>query len=118
MYFFGSLFVSHLMSTPLTTQKTHLENSELCGASEGQLVNYVSPNGVADVAVHVLMDPGKHTRVGYNLCGQYALTDQQVAHLLGKALQKRIIFKHVSLERFAYEEEFKEHEPEYAARLP
>lgn len=100
------------MSTPLVTQKKHLQNSELYGASEGRLVNYVSPNDVADVAAHVLVDPESHARVGYNLCGP-ALTDQQVADVLGKAPLKHIQFKNVFLLEYAKEEENKEYEPDF-----
>ena len=56
------------------------ENHEFYGASGGKGVNYVSPNDVAEVAVHAILDKS-HKRQAYTLTGP-TITDEEIAKLL------------------------------------
>jgi len=109
------LFATHLMSTPLVTQKQHLKNCELYGcAPANSKVSYISPNDVAECAAKILVRPEKHARVGYHLCGPL-VTDEQVAQAIGKSIHKDIKYRRVPLATFEKEEETKEGEPSFVA---
>jgi uncharacterized protein YbjT (DUF2867 family) len=70
------------------------------GASGNRGVNYVSPNDVAEVAVRVLLNPRDHYNQEYTLTGSEAITDQQVAGLLSKRLEKPVMYVDQPLDTF------------------
>ena len=77
------LFSSHLMSNIFRygfDRKGLAEHHEFYGASGGKGVNYVSPNDVAEVAVHAILDK-THKRQAYTLTGP-TITDEEIAKLL------------------------------------
>ena len=88
------LFATHLMSNIFRynfDRKGLAETHEFYGASGGNKgVSYISPNDVADVAVHAIFDT-KHTRQAYNLNGP-AITDEEVATLLSDKLGTTITY--------------------------
>jgi uncharacterized protein YbjT (DUF2867 family) len=86
------LFVTHLMSDPAVYQRRNIMSDvpKFYSASAGMGVNYVSPNDVAAAAVCVLGKPKDHRRVGYTLTGPVHITDDQVADLLSKDMNKTV----------------------------
>jgi uncharacterized protein YbjT (DUF2867 family) len=91
------LYASHYMSNPFTFQGKELRDTTMrpCtyyGASNNRGVNYVSPNDVAEVAVHCLLEPRAHYNKEYTLTGPEAIKEQQVADLLSKYLNKPIVY--------------------------
>jgi uncharacterized protein YbjT (DUF2867 family) len=86
------LFATHLMSDPAVYQRRNIMSDQphFYSASAGKGVNYVSPNDIAAVAVRVLANPKDHHRVGYTLTGPTPITDDQVAELLSRDLNKTV----------------------------
>jgi uncharacterized protein YbjT (DUF2867 family) len=70
------------------------------GASGNHGVNYVSPNDIAEVAVRVLLSPRDHYNKEYTLTGPQAITDQEVAGLLSKRLEKPVMYVDQPLHTF------------------
>jgi len=70
------------------------------GASNGKGVNYVSPNDCADVAVHCLLAPKDHRRIGYTLTGPAPIKDAEIAELLSKKLNKTVKYEDLTLQDF------------------
>lgn len=101
------LYASHFMSNPFTFQSKELRESSTLstfyGASGNRGVNYVSPNDIAEVAVRVLLEPVAHYNKEYTLTGPEAITDQQVADLIGKHLKKPVMYVDQPLHEFATE---------------
>ena len=96
------LMASHFMSNPLRYQAESLLNDgTFYGVSLGQGVNYVSPNDVADVAVHAILAPKEHRRTGYTLTGPEAKTDKEVAEFLSRHLHEPIKYQDVSIEEYS-----------------
>ena len=58
------------------------------------------PNTVADVAVHALLAPKDHRRVGYTLTGPSAMKDEAFAEMLSKSLGKTVVYENESLKDF------------------
>ncbi len=104
------LSASHFMSNPLVFQGKELradrKPATLYGSSHGKGVNYVSPNDVAEAAVRVLLEPKTHFDKEYNLTGPCAMTDQVVASLLSKYLEKPIMYVDQPLHVFEDGEKF------------
>lgn len=102
------LAASHLMSNPLVYQMKSLQDdktpAKLYGASAGRAVNYVSPNDVADVAVRALLAPKDHVDKLYSLTGPVAIKEEEVAALLGKFMNKPVIYVDQPIEFFEMEE--------------
>ena len=90
------LYASHYMSNPLVLQGKELREGAtpgaFYGASGNHGVNYVSPNDVAEVATRVLIEPRTHYNKEYTLTGPEAIHDQQVADLLGKHLNRPVMY--------------------------
>jgi len=101
------LYASHFMSNPFHFQSRELRDSKTMstfyGASGNRGVNYVSPNDVAEVAVRVLLEPRAHYNQEYSLTGPEAITDQQVAELIGKHLKKPVMYVDQPLREFTNE---------------
>jgi len=101
------LSAGRFMSDPLITQHHELVRDQkpapLHGASQNEKVSYVSPNDVAEVAVRVLLEPRAHVNHEYTLTNRHThiLTDQEVAGLLGKYLNKPVMYVNQSLDAFA-----------------
>lgn len=92
---FTILSASHFMHNPLLLQKQLRGETKpvaYYGASHGHGVNYVSPNDVAEVGSRVLLEPKTHFGKEYTLTGPEAITDQTVAQLMSKHLEKPIIY--------------------------
>lgn len=87
---------SHFMSNPFVFQGQQLradtKPAPYYGASGEHGVNYVSPNDVAEVSVRVLLAPKSHHGKEYTLTGPEAITDQEVAGLIAKHLDKPIMY--------------------------
>jgi uncharacterized protein YbjT (DUF2867 family) len=102
------LAATHFMSNPFVFQGQNIRSDQkpatLYGASQGKGVNYVSPNDVAEVAVRALLEPKAHHNKEYSLTGPEAITDQTVAELLGKYLNKPIMYVDQPLHTFEDEE--------------
>lgn len=95
------LFASHFMSNATVYQGEQIRtNKSFAGASGGHAVNYVSPNDVADVAVHALLCPKKHHRVGYNLTGAKAIMDTEIASALSAELGAKITYKDLAIKDY------------------
>jgi NAD(P)H dehydrogenase (quinone) len=98
------LGASHMMSNPMTLQGHELRMDQkpavLYGASLHKGVNYVSPNDIADVTVHILLDPRSHHNREYTLTGPEPIKDQQVAQLLSDYLKKPIMYVDQPLHTF------------------
>lgn len=97
------LFASHLMSNVFRyglERKALKEHHELYGASCGKVVNYVSPNDVADVAVRAICEKGFH-RQTFTLTGPPAITDEGVAALLSNQLGTSITYVEKPLDFFS-----------------
>jgi uncharacterized protein YbjT (DUF2867 family) len=77
------------------------EQGAIYGASGGQRSSYVSSADVGAVAAAVLRSPEAHAGKTYILTGGEALSDAEVASLIGKALGKEVNF--VDLELSQYE---------------
>jgi NAD(P)H dehydrogenase (quinone) len=92
------LFATHLMSDPAVYQRRNIMSDapKFYSASAGKGVNYVSPNDVAAAAVRVLVNPKDHRRVGYTLTGPTHITDDQVADLLSKDMNKTVDYVDVA----------------------
>jgi NAD(P)H dehydrogenase (quinone) len=92
------LFITHLMSDPAVYQRRNVMSDapKFYSASAGKGVNYVSPNDVAAAAVCVLRNPKDHSRVGYTLTGPAHITDDQVADLLSKDMNKTVEYLDVA----------------------
>jgi uncharacterized protein YbjT (DUF2867 family) len=111
------LSTTHKMSDPLTFQAENLKNhGKLCGASDGKVVNYVSPNDIAACAVRVLTDPKHHHRVAYSLTGPSTMKDRDMATILSKHLDKKVNFVEMSPSDFIDEEKKVEHDPDWLLR--
>jgi uncharacterized protein YbjT (DUF2867 family) len=96
------IFASHFMSNAIVYQSDSLRKEHrLMGSSHGKGVNYVSPNDIADVAVRALLAPKEHFRVGYTVTGPSALTDVEVAGLLGERLGAPVSYVDQPLAEFA-----------------
>jgi nucleoside-diphosphate-sugar epimerase len=93
------------MSNPFTFHGKELYDTmkptTFYGASGNHGVNYVSPNDIAEVAVRVLLDPRDHYNKEYTLTGPEAITDEQVAGLLSKRLEKPVKYVDQPLHNFA-----------------
>ena len=92
------LSTTHLMSDPAVYQRRNIMSDapKFYSASAGKGVNYVSPNDVAAAAVRVLVNPKDHRRVGYTLTGPTHITDDQVAGLLSKVMNKTVDYVDVA----------------------
>jgi uncharacterized protein YbjT (DUF2867 family) len=101
------LYATHFMSNPFTFQGRELRDSQTLstfyGASGNKGVNYVSPNDIAEVMVRVLLEPCSHYNKEYTITGPEAITDQQVADLLGKHLKKSVMYVDQPLHEFESE---------------
>lgn len=101
------LYASHFMSTPFTFQGKELRESSTLstfyGASGNKGVNYVSPNDVAEMAVRVILEPRSHYNKEYTVTGPKAITDQQVADLISKHLNKPVMYVDQPLHEFKSE---------------
>lgn len=101
------LYASHFMSNPFTFQGPELRRDEkpatFFGASGNHGVNYVSPNDIADVVVRVLLEPRSYYNKEFTLTGPESITDQQVAGLLSKHLNKPIMYVDQPLREFKTE---------------
>lgn len=95
---------SHFMSNPLVFQGEELRRdqkpAQYLGASMDHGVNYVSPNDVAEVATRILLAPLTHHGKEYTLTGPESITEQEVAGLLGKHLNKPIMYTEQPLHFF------------------
>jgi uncharacterized protein YbjT (DUF2867 family) len=102
------LGATHFMSNPFFFQAASLLSpnspSTFYGASGGKGVNYVSPNDVSEVAVRVLLEPKAHHNKEYALTGPGPITDQEVADILSKYLDKPIMYVDQPLHTFEDEE--------------
>jgi uncharacterized protein YbjT (DUF2867 family) len=103
---------SRYMSDPFRSQNHELRRREMkpCtmyGASHDQLVQYISPNDVAEVSVRVLLEPRAHFNCEYTLTNvpSNARTEQQIASLLSQYLQKPIMY--VNQSSHEYEQELR-----------
>jgi len=100
---YAIIFATHFMSNPFVYQVENLKkHHKFVGASHGKGVNYCSPNDVAEVAVRCLLDPKKHSRVGYNVTGPTYVTDEDVARLISDHLgtETKITYEDVPDEKF------------------
>ena len=99
---------SHLMSNPLVYQIKNLQDdktpAKLYGASAGRAVNYVSPNDVAETAVRALLAPKDHVDKVYSLTGPVPIKEDEVAALLGKFMNKPVMYVDQPIEFFEMEE--------------
>jgi NAD(P)H dehydrogenase (quinone) len=104
---FTILKTSHFMSNVFQFQNHEIRDDKkpatFYGASGNKGVNYVSPNDIAEVAVRVLLEPRAHYNRIYKLTGPGAITDQEVADLLSKHLQKPIMYVDQPLHQFTTE---------------
>jgi uncharacterized protein YbjT (DUF2867 family) len=102
------LAATHFMSNPFVFQGQELRKDQkpatFYGASAGKGVNYVSPNDVAEVAVRALLEPKAHHNKEYVLTGPEAITDQTVADLISKHLDKPIMYVDQPVHTFEDEE--------------
>jgi uncharacterized protein YbjT (DUF2867 family) len=71
------------------------------GAAGDQRVVFVSSKDVADVAATALLDPETHANQTYDLTGDEALTNDEVAGLLSEAAGRTITYTNVTLDRYA-----------------
>ena len=87
---------THFMSNPFVFQgdtlRSDLKPAPFYGSSAEKGVNYVSPNDVAEAAVHALMEPKVHVNKEYSITGPEAIKDQAVASLLSSYLKKPIMY--------------------------
>jgi NAD(P)H dehydrogenase (quinone) len=101
---FTILGASHLMSNPLVFQGNELRAKQkpaiLYGASANKLVNYVSPNDVAECAVRVILEPHSHHNQEYNLTGSIGIAEQEMCQLLSDHLKKPIMYVDQPLHTF------------------
>lgn len=101
---------SHYMSNPLIYQGKELRHGPTPGTFYGACgnhgVNYISPNDVADVAVHVLLSPRRHYNKQYTLTGPEPIPNHQVADLLSKHLHRPIMYVDQPLHEFIREHKF------------
>jgi uncharacterized protein YbjT (DUF2867 family) len=102
------LAAGHLMSNPIIYQIKCVRGTDssakLYGASAGKAVNYVSPNDVSEVAVRSLLAPHDHVDKVYELTGPMAIKDEEVAKLLGKFINKPVVYIDEPVEIFEVEE--------------
>ena len=75
--------------------------STFYGASGDQPVAYVSSNDVAAVAAEVLLHPDAHAGKTYDLTGGEAVTNAELAALLGKVAGKPITYTDLTLDQYA-----------------
>lgn len=97
------LAATHFMSNPLKFQGKEIRRAKAAmyyGACTEHGVNYVSPNDVADVAVRVSLDPKPHHGKIYDLTGPETIKDKDVAELLGKYLNKPVMYFEKPLDFF------------------
>lgn len=98
------LSATHFMSNPFYFQNGELRRNQnpavLYGASGGKAVNYVSPNDVAEVAMHVLVHPRPHAQKEYTLTGPEPIREEDVAKFLSVYLKKPIVFADQPLHTF------------------
>jgi len=101
------LYSSHYMSNPLVYQGKELRSGRIpgtfFGATHNHMVNYVSPNDVAEVVTRVLLESQEHYNKEYTLTGPEAIFDQQVAGLLSKHLKKPIMYVDQPLHEYTTE---------------
>ena len=106
------LYPSHYMSNPFFFFRKSLDNDNnatpatFYGASQNRGVNYVSPNDVTEVALRVLLEPKPHYNHEYVLTGPGTITDQEVAGLLSKHLDKAVMYVDQPSHEFDYELRF------------
>jgi len=96
------IFATHLMSNVFRNgfeRSGLMKDHEFYGASQGNKVNYVSPNDVADIVIHAFFDE-MHTREAHNVLGPFSLTDKEVASLLSESLHTAITFVEKPLDFF------------------
>jgi uncharacterized protein YbjT (DUF2867 family) len=108
------IFTTHLMSDPAVYQRRNIlsDQPRFYCASAGKGVNYVSPNDIAAAVVRVLVNPKDHRRVGYTLTGPTFITDDQVADLLSRDLNKTVEYVGLTPDEFKAEE-MKEGDPSW-----
>ncbi|GKY92502.1 hypothetical protein MPSEU_000220600 [Mayamaea pseudoterrestris] len=101
------LKATHFMSNVFQFQNHEIREdktpAKFYGASGNKGVNYVSPNDIAEVAVRVLLEPRPHYNHTYKLTGPGPITDQEVADLLSKHLNKPITYVDQPLNEFTTE---------------
>jgi uncharacterized protein YbjT (DUF2867 family) len=71
------------------------------GASAGGSISYVSSGDIAEVAVAALTDPERHNGQTYVLTGGKAVTDANVAALIGAQLGKAVSYVDLPADRLA-----------------
>jgi len=102
------LAATHFMSNPFVFQGENLRADQkpatLFGASGEKGINYVSPNDVAEISVHALMEPKPHYNKEYTITGPEAIKDQAVAGYLSKYLNKPIMYVDQPLHTFEDQE--------------
>jgi NAD(P)H dehydrogenase (quinone) len=101
------LKATHFMSNVFQFQNHEIREEKkpavFYGASGNHGVNYISPNDIAEVAVRVLLEPRAHYNHTYKLTGPGPIKDQEVADLLGKHLQKPIMYVDQPLHEYTTE---------------
>ena len=101
------LKATHFMSNVFQFQNHELREEKkparFYGSSGNKGINYVSPNDIAEVAVRVLLEPRAHYNHIYKLTGAGPITDQEVADLLSKHLEKPIMYVDQPLHEFTTE---------------
>jgi len=61
----------------------------------------VSPNDIAEFACRVMLNPKDHIRTGYTLTGPTAISDNDVADLLGKHYGTTVVYEEAPLNKFS-----------------
>lgn len=87
------IFATHLMSNVFMydfNKQGLAKHHEIYGASNGKGVNYVSPNDVADAAVHAILDK-VHKRQAYTFMGP-TTRDAEIAKLLTDKFETTISY--------------------------
>lgn len=98
-----TLYATFFMSNPLTVFHEKLHDGErlfrndqplatFYGCSENHPVYYVSPNDVSEVVVRVALSPREHYNQEYTLTCDNPIRDSQVADLIGKHLQRPVMY--------------------------
>lgn len=89
---FNQNFSESFFLAPLLAGHLALPKNEI-------LVPYVDADDIADVVVATLLDMKHHAKT-YQLTGPRALTFEQVAQELSKAIQRDIVFESISIEEY------------------
>lgn len=71
------------------------------GASGGGKTSYISSGDIAKVSAAILLDPARHASKTYVLTGPEALSDEEVAALVGKVTGRAIKFVNLTPEQLA-----------------